>query len=189
VFCKNCGKKVADGVKFCTNCGTPIVAQPQTRALGGNPKAVAQPKMVNKIDKPKSRNYLLICFGIIFLVVIIIIYATGQTSNPNNTSHPRNPLINTTWVSTDSEINILGSLSMFGGGPGIFEIITIYFGDGDFRWKEEGILFGLPTSSTSSGSYTIFGSEITLNKEGEVLHGKIIGNSMQIGNLDFQRTQ
>lgn len=30
MFCSNCGKEIADGMKFCMNCGTPVADQPQT---------------------------------------------------------------------------------------------------------------------------------------------------------------
>lgn len=27
-FCTNCGKEIADGIAFCTECGTPTPAEP-----------------------------------------------------------------------------------------------------------------------------------------------------------------
>ena len=32
MFCSNCGKEVAEGMRFCTNCGTPVAAQSQAPA-------------------------------------------------------------------------------------------------------------------------------------------------------------
>jgi hypothetical protein len=29
MFCSNCGKEVAEGMRFCTNCGTPVASQAQ----------------------------------------------------------------------------------------------------------------------------------------------------------------
>ena len=106
-----------------------------------------------------------------------------------NSVAPVNVLRNTTWVSNDSDINTLGALSMLGGGPGIFEIITIDFGDGNFSWRSDSNLFGFPMNTTSNGRYTISGTNVTLTLEGETLYGEIIGNTMQIGNLSFRRSQ
>ena len=39
-FCTNCGNKVPDGIKFCTTCGTPMVAQAQATA---QPQVTPQP--------------------------------------------------------------------------------------------------------------------------------------------------
>ena len=40
-FCPNCGNKVADGVKFCTECGTPLAIQPTAAPV---PPRQAQPE-------------------------------------------------------------------------------------------------------------------------------------------------
>ena len=29
MYCKNCGSEIADGAKFCSQCGTPVEAAPQ----------------------------------------------------------------------------------------------------------------------------------------------------------------
>ena len=102
---------------------------------------------------------------------------------------PRNVLLNTTWESTESDLNTIGALSLLGGGDGAFEIITINFGDGIFKWTSEAYFFGLPTSSSSTGSYTIAGSNVTLQIDGKVLQGQIIGNSLEIDGLNFRKKQ
>ena len=33
MFCINCGNEIADGVKFCPNCGNPTNAQPQAQPV------------------------------------------------------------------------------------------------------------------------------------------------------------
>ena len=102
---------------------------------------------------------------------------------------PRNVLLNTTWESDDSDINTIGALSLMGGGDGAFELITVNFGDGIFRWTTETYFFGLPMSESYTGNYTISGGDVTLELEGNVLQGKVIANSLEINGLIFKRKQ
>lgn len=43
MFCANCGKEVADGLRFCTNCGTPVTAQQQAAVPPQTPQYTPPP--------------------------------------------------------------------------------------------------------------------------------------------------
>ena len=64
MFCRNCGIKLPDGVKFCINCGTPVVVpdapaseSPQTQAQAPDP-APAQPAAEKKMQLPTQYRFL-----------------------------------------------------------------------------------------------------------------------------------
>ena len=44
VFCSNCGNKIEDGVKFCPECGTPVMQQ----AVGTSEPAPAAPPIAEE---------------------------------------------------------------------------------------------------------------------------------------------
>ncbi len=55
MYCKNCGSEIADGAKFCSQCGTPLEAVPQqTTSRSENFTAAEQPKQNISSDKVKS---------------------------------------------------------------------------------------------------------------------------------------
>lgn len=73
MFCRNCGKEVADGVKFCPGCGTPMGQAP----AGPAPSKPDVEKPVPPVDvpkQPKKRGKLLIAI-IAVIVLAVVIFA------------------------------------------------------------------------------------------------------------------
>lgn len=71
MFCKNCGKQLADGVNFCNACGASIV---------GVPSAVENSSIVtSKIKKKKSP--LVAFLGVVAIIVVIILLLGGRNLN------------------------------------------------------------------------------------------------------------
>ena len=61
-FCKNCGKELQDGVKFCAACGTPVEAQPeQTAAPAQEPVQQAAP--VQETAQPQQAKAQPVQYG------------------------------------------------------------------------------------------------------------------------------
>ena len=60
MYCENCGTQLKDGVKFCPNCGAPVVShtqtevkQPQQPQYASQPQATSQPQMASQ-PRPKE---------------------------------------------------------------------------------------------------------------------------------------
>lgn len=49
MFCKNCGKELADVAKFCDGCGSPVVAEQQAPAAPEQPAPAASEGQENKV--------------------------------------------------------------------------------------------------------------------------------------------
>ncbi len=49
MFCKNCGKELADVAKFCDGCGSPVVAEQQAPAVPEQPAPAASEGQENKV--------------------------------------------------------------------------------------------------------------------------------------------
>ncbi len=59
MFCKNCGKSLPDGVKFCPGCGTPVTVADSTVAPNSNdnPTPSVEPTISN-LPKNENSNYV-----------------------------------------------------------------------------------------------------------------------------------
>ncbi len=86
-FCSNCGKEIAQGLKFCPECGAPQVA-PTTQAP---PIQAPQPQQVPtglvRAKRPKEVSFLIIfdtIAGISLLVIGILAYFAGNRSVSNS---------------------------------------------------------------------------------------------------------
>jgi hypothetical protein len=79
MYCKNCGKQLPDGAKFCDACAAPQDGQVQ---VGFNNQAVQQPKS----KKPIYKKWW---FWVIIVVVLIAVYGIAM-SNKNQTNSDTN---------------------------------------------------------------------------------------------------
>lgn len=68
MFCSNCGKELADGAKFCPDCGTPIVS-------GEN--ALTAEEKTEKADTKKLKTKKRIIIPVIIILVVIIAAVGG----------------------------------------------------------------------------------------------------------------
>lgn len=62
MFCSKCGTKLADGQKFCANCGTPVFQQPAQQAVPNNqnttqtnPQNYGQPQQRQTVQNPQPQ--------------------------------------------------------------------------------------------------------------------------------------
>jgi hypothetical protein len=88
MFCRSCGTKLEEGLKFCTNCGTQI---------GAAGVLVNQEKPVKRNTKTPSARVLAVTGIIVFLGIILTVVLinnrrsyspyTPYTQNENNTQY------------------------------------------------------------------------------------------------------
>ena len=147
------------------------------------------------MQKVHGNNYIKLMKKVLIAIAIFfaadfLIFDLGITSSvlgiftDQNVQQTRNILRNTTWVSSGPDDLESGIFAIHG----IFEIVTIEFGsDNNFLWIAEGMMVVLPYRHTERGTYTINGSDVVLNKEDQVLRGKITGNILEIDNKIFRR--
>ena len=64
MICKNCGKEIKDGIKFCNFCGDKIIDVPQTETKEKEIKVVFNKSL-----------YLKIAIGVVGLLVLYIIFS------------------------------------------------------------------------------------------------------------------
>ena len=82
MFCRQCGKEISSGSKFCAGCGTPVTAEdstPSAPEAGASAARVEVPKEKEEVNteprKTKRNTRGLLCYlgvwvtGIIFLVI------------------------------------------------------------------------------------------------------------------------
>lgn len=106
-FCTNCGKQVADGVKFCTSCGTPMAsyippapppaqtAPPQAAPVPQQP-VYAVPVTVRQEEPISTGEYI----GIFLLMIVplvnlicLLIWACGGCKKVNKRNLARAMLV------------------------------------------------------------------------------------------------
>ena len=101
-YCTKCGTQVADGVKFCTSCGSPMrAAQPQAAPQQPQPQA-AQPQPQPQYapvytEEPISTGAYIGIFFLLMLPVInlilLIVWACGGCNKKNKTNLSRALLV------------------------------------------------------------------------------------------------
>ena len=102
-YCTKCGTEVADGVKFCTSCGSPMgAAQPQAAPQQPQQPYVQQPPYTPAApavytEEPISTGSYI---GIFFLLMIpvvniicLIVWACGGCNKKNKTNLSRAMLV------------------------------------------------------------------------------------------------
>ncbi len=143
-YCTKCGTQVADGVKFCTSCGSPIgVAQPQAaqqqpqqQAVQSQPQSqqpyvqqaqyAPAPSAVYTEEPISTGSYI----GIFFLLMIpvinlilLIVWACGGCNKKNKTNLSRALLV---WMLIGTLIG--GIIALAGGllfGDSINELMEL----------------------------------------------------------------
>ena len=90
MFCKNCGKKIADDSKFCPECGTPCESNNAASPANG-----AVPTANGTAPQPAKTNGCLKAFLITLAVlgglfVILIIFGIFSDSNESNSNSQQN---------------------------------------------------------------------------------------------------
>lgn len=82
MFCKQCGKELPDGVKFCTSCGAEAGGTKDETSCGDVPPSVqssgenAGQNMLNK-SKRKIKKPILIAIGVVVAVILLIALIGG----------------------------------------------------------------------------------------------------------------
>ncbi len=92
MFCKNCGKELPDGAKFCGQCGTPVISEDQEEseetATPEEQKGYGEPitseaqteSFTSETSQKKKRKRILIpviLVAAVVVVVIVILFAGG----------------------------------------------------------------------------------------------------------------
>lgn len=120
MFCKNCGNKIKDGIKFCTNCGNITT----NKKVGVSDGAVKIPALVffehffkNIFAKLKQNQNIQKVVGITAIVIIIIIIVLSSKHNNNKATS------NINLDNTKSVVNIWCDNDQGGSG-------TIFTTDG-----------------------------------------------------------
>jgi len=108
MFCKNCGKKLKDGVNFCKNCGSSVAS-----INNAAHKAETKKNIINK----NVLNGLIIITVITFLIAIIVVSAneSGNSTSVNLNSEKDNSSINI-LDNTRSVVNIVCDNDSGGSG-------------------------------------------------------------------------
>ena len=129
-YCTKCGTQVADGVKFCTSCGSPMrAAQPQAAPQQPQPQA-AQPQPQYApvyTEEPISTGAYIGIFFLLMLPVInlilLIVWACGGCNKKNKTNLSRALLV---WMLIGALIG--GIIALAGGllfGDSINELMEL----------------------------------------------------------------
>ena len=146
-YCTKCGTQVADGVKFCTSCGSPMRAaqpqaapqqpqpqaaqpqpQPQQQAYAQQPYAQPQPQYAPVYtEEPISTGTYIGIFFLLMLPVInlilLIVWACGGCNKKNKTNLSRALLV---WMLIGALIG--GIIALAGGllfGDSINELMEL----------------------------------------------------------------
>ena len=146
-YCTKCGTQVADGVKFCTSCGSPMGAaqpqaapqqpqpqaaqpqpQPQQQAYAQQPYTQPQPQYVPVYtEEPISTGAYIGIFFLLMLPVInlilLIVWACGGCNKKNKTNLSRALLV---WMLIGALIG--GIIALAGGllfGDSINELMEL----------------------------------------------------------------
>lgn len=129
-YCTKCGTQVADGVKFCSSCGSPMgAAQPQAAPQQPQPQA-AQPQPQYApvyTEEPISTGAYIGIFFLLMLPVInlilLIVWACGGCNKKNKTNLSRALLV---WMLIGALIG--GIIALAGGllfGDSINELMEL----------------------------------------------------------------
>ena len=137
-YCTKCGTQVADGVKFCTSCGSPMrAAQPQPQpqpqqqaqqAYAQQPYTQPQPQYAPVYtEEPISTGAYIGIFFLLMLPVInlilLIVWACGGCNKKNKTNLSRALLV---WMLIGALIG--GIIALAGGllfGDSINELMEL----------------------------------------------------------------
>ncbi len=94
MFCNQCGGKVSDSGKFCTNCGAPVGTQPG--AAGGPPPQQITP-LPYPVSRPpgsgmSSRQKLWIAIAVVVGVIVIAAAIAIPLAISNSNAHRTAPI-------------------------------------------------------------------------------------------------
>lgn len=119
MFCKNCGKELEEGARFCSGCGCSL----------SDDASPMRHKTVHGMEKTGNKKQILIVAGIAGVLVFIgIVVSIGLIKNSNNS------------ISIDTA-NVLVQANMANLGYAVFDGEYTYFSDGRsgiYKLKEDG---------------------------------------------------
>lgn len=78
MFCKQCGKELADGAVFCTNCGTNTTVEPVAPAT----PAPVQPPKTKQVDPADAPNTGMFILGFFIPIAGLILYLINMDTKP-----------------------------------------------------------------------------------------------------------
>lgn len=92
MFCKKCGEKLPDNIKFCSKCGESIVPVPPDNKVISDPSMLHESKPLNevvtpvpkKIKKKSSLKLILSIFFGIFAIIVVCAMCSGESSASND---------------------------------------------------------------------------------------------------------
>ena len=130
-YCTKCGTQVADGVKFCTSCGSPMgAAQPQAAPQQPQPQPYTQPQPQYApvyTEEPISTGAYIGIFFLLMLpvinIILLIVWACGGCNKKNKTNLSRALLV---WMLIGALIG--GIIALAGGllfGDSINELMEL----------------------------------------------------------------
>lgn len=89
MYCKNCGKELPDGAKFCTECGKTVSAEPEAKSAA------------KKKKKPLFARWW---FWVIVIIIAVAACSGGETEAPD-ANDPTNQVIETQPKETVIEVS------------------------------------------------------------------------------------
>lgn len=103
MYCKNCGKKIAEDSKFCKNCGTPVgeIHNSLPEVKGPVPQETTAEKTTERevsVQQVQKRGHPVAAFIFIFLLPLLALgtwyyYATNSTDSVNTSIATSTPAI------------------------------------------------------------------------------------------------
>lgn len=84
MFCKNCGKEISEGTRFCPGCG----AEQNSAPVENNaPVNVEQPTVNLTQPQPKKKLSTGIIVGIVVAVIVVVVIAVSMGSRDDNENY------------------------------------------------------------------------------------------------------
>lgn len=170
MYCRNCGKELPEGGKFCPSCGA---------AQADAPKAASAPdKPAAPIITLDSRTLLVVAGAVIVVLLAVLIFRPGQskTPDPGQTSQvqqapepepdPAAALVGT-WTNKDGvglKFTKDGTMKLSGMGLSLGGDTFTYETDGEGTLTLTASVAGV--SADIDAPYTIFGNTLHIELGG-----------------------
>jgi len=106
MFCKNCGKELKEGTRFCDGCGAPQEASAPQPTMANNTEPTTAPKKNNILKMVIIAVVVVVCFAIGSFVIAPSLSKDNDESKPtNNVSQSQNDDVNNETESNDKKEN------------------------------------------------------------------------------------
>ena len=106
MFCKNCGKEINEGTKFCNHCGASQEATTPQPTVANNTEPMTAPKKNNTLKMVIIAAVVVVCFAIGSFVIAPSLSKDNDESKPaNNVSQSQNDNTNNESEGSDKREN------------------------------------------------------------------------------------